>query len=151
MRDFFDLNVDPGEGNLNVRAYVASLVGPRRVFQGQRKKFSLQANRATEVARNASPHNEAFFVSVWLSGSGIARIAPALPVGAGVTMLFSSSEGMGETSDTVTLFRGGAQPNHYQTVLLPNDQLFASVLERTDGVAIPAGSLIPILVSQVAF
>lgn len=145
--NFFDLNVDPGEGNLNARAYVASLVGPRRVFQGQRKKQQLQTRMATEVARNASPHREAFFVAVWLPITARA----VLPLGVGITLLFSTSESMGDTSDTTTLFLGVGEPNHYHAVLLPNEQLFASVFERTDGTAIPAGTTFPVMVSQVAF
>jgi hypothetical protein len=147
--NFFDLNVDPGEGNLNARAYVASLVGPRRVFQGQRKKRQLEVGRPTEIARNASPHKEAFFVSVWIPTTLPAAVA--IPFGVGLVFTFGSSEGLGDTSDVVTLFRGGSEPNRYQTVLLPNEQLYGSVIARTDGVAIPPGARVPLISSQVAF
>jgi hypothetical protein len=141
-----NLNVDPGEGNLNVRAYLAAIVGPRRVAHGQRFKRNLQVTQPVQVAKNSSRNSEAFFVSAWLPE------ADGLPPGVGYVVAFSSSETTGDTADVVTLGTVPGQAiNHYSAVLLPDDQLYASVVARTDGAALAAGLVVPLIVSQVAF
>lgn len=142
-----NLNTDPGEGNLNLRAYIAAVVGPLRVPHGQRTTKQLQLLQAVQVAKNSSPGKEAFFVSAWLPAIA------TLPAGVGLVIGFTSSESAGASADRVTLLPviPDQRANRYNAVILPSEQLYAWVISRSDGVAIPAGTTVPLIVSQVAF
>ena len=137
-----DLIKDPGLGNLNLRAYVATVVGPRRIAHGQRRVHQLQVNQSTELAKNAGRGLEALYVEAWL---------PRQAVAVGLQMLVSSSEGMGESAELVTLgvVGGGAILDRYRAVLLPNEQLYAQPL--TDAAGQPLGDRTPLVVSTVFF
>jgi hypothetical protein len=134
---WYDLIKDPGRGNLNLRALVASLLGPRRVAHGQRRTIRVPNVQAAEIARNAVQGDEVMYVEVWL---------PPQVLAAGARVHFSSSESMGETA-VLQLFAG--IEDKYEAVLLPREQLFAQVL--ADAAGNPAGPHTPLVVSTVAF
>jgi len=141
---FPDLNKDPGLGNLNLRAFYASVMGPYRTTYGKRVMRRVAPNVSEELVKNGAPGDvEAVYVEVWLPNS--------LQV-AGRRILFSSSEGMGEIADHCIL--GAVVPglqsiDRYRAVLLPGDQLFAQVLSDAAGNLVTTQT--PLIVSKVTF
>jgi hypothetical protein len=139
-----DLDTDPGTGNLNLRAYVASLVGPRRVTHGARRIYTLSSNKPIMIGENNAPEHECVYLQCWIPASALPGLG-----GSGALVLFSDSENMGSglLVDLFTTFPG--QPNsHYSAVLLPQDQLFAQI--SSDASLGPLLS-VSLVVSQVTF
>lgn len=137
----FDFNQDPGEGNLNARAYVAAVVGPLRAAHGNRVVKQVPTAQAVELAKNGSPHNEPVFVEVW---------APMQVRANGVWVLFASSEQTGETGRLVLLTGvPGQLQERYQAILLSNEQLYAQAV--SDGAGNPLSKKTPLIVSTVTF
>lgn len=134
---WYDLIKDPGVGNLNLRAFVASLLGPRRVAHGQRRVVQVPTQQGGLVANNKVTGHEAMYVEVWL---------PTQRVAAGARIMFASSEDMGENG-VLRLFT--TEEDHYQAVLLPNEQLYARIISDAGGN--PVGDRNPLVVSTVAF
>jgi hypothetical protein len=137
----FDFNEDPGEGNLNVRAYVAALVGPLRTAHGNRQVKQVSITRGTELARNGAANNVPMYVEVW----------PPMQIKVnGVWVLFSASEQTGETGRSVLLTAiPGQVQDRYQAILLANEQLYAQAV--SDGAGAPLGGPVPLVVSTVSF
>lgn len=138
----FDLDKDPGEGNLNIRAYLASVLGPRRVAHGTRSIVRVPTGNSEELAKNPSQQHQAYYVEVWTPPQ----------VTAGVRMLFSSSESMGENGVLVVLGVGTypfSDLNKYKAVLLPSDHLYAQAV--SDGAGNPIAGPVPVVVSKVVF
>jgi hypothetical protein len=143
----FDFNKDPGTENLNLRAYFATIVGPRRMANSARSiKQGVVAGtgNAGSLARNGSRQQECLYVEVWLPQKALADFPTGLWVG------FGSSDGVGDSADRVLLSPVAGQSNsRYHSVLLPDDELFALVLSQGDGTALTAGSNVPLVVGQV--
>lgn len=133
----FDLNEDPGEGNLNLRAYVAALVGPRRIAHGRRTVYQLNATNGQLLVKHPGRGVECFYVEVWL---------PQQTAGV-VNVLFSADQdAIGETGDLVQLFNG-PPPKRYSAVILPGENLYAQLAT----VPAPPAPLVSVVVSQVVF
>lgn len=137
MVPWIDLIRDPGEGNLNLRAIVASLLGPRRIAHGRRRVVQVPPVQATQIAQNKAKNQQALYVEVWL---------PNQLLGVGARILFSSSDSTGETA-VLRLF--ATEEDRYQVVLLPQEQLYAQAVSDAAGNA--AGPRTPLVVSAVAF
>lgn len=135
----FDFNKDPGEGNLNLRSYFASIVGPRRVAHGQRKVIRVAVGNPVRIFTNR-PQVEVAYVEVWLPQSSIL----ALP-GGGAYLGFSSSEGLGQSAYQLLL----NATQRYAAVLLPSDQVFAEAL--TDAVGGALAGPVSVVASTVVF
>ena len=136
-----NLNQDPGEGNLSVRAYVAATVGPLRIAHGNRQIRQIQTGEARELAKNGSADKQVMYVEVW----------PPMQLRAtGVWVLFSSSEQTGETGRLVLLTGVPGQiQERFQALLLPNDQLYGQAVR--DGAGNPIQGNVPLVVSKVTF
>jgi len=139
----FDLDNDPGEGNLNIRAYLASVVGPKRVAHGTRSVVRVPTANSEELAKNPSKNHQVYYIEVWL---------PAQAGAVGARVLFSSSESMGESGVLIT-FNPPAAPgqlnDRYRAVLLPTDHLYAQVISDAGGQ--PVVGQVPMVVSKVVF
>lgn len=114
-----DVHSDPGEGNLRPRAYVASLLGPRRIAHGARKVFRLEPDALRLVAQNAVRSGpECLFVAIWLP----------VQVQGGRQLVVSSDENGGESAYLAQLSAGsgGSIGTRFEAVLLPNEELHVS-------------------------
>lgn len=136
----FDFNRDPGEGNLSVRAYFAASIGPKRATHGQRSVKRVPLTDSVELAKNGSPSESVLYVEVWL---------PRQYVGVGLRVLFSSSEGTGETGNLVTLLGAPGEQDRYRAVLLPQEQLYAQAV--TDALGNPLVGPVSLVVSTSVF
>ncbi len=143
---FDSLNDDPGTGNLNTRAYFASLVGPRRIIHGRRAVKRVGGVKGVQLQKAGTRNgDECLYVEC--------RLPPS--VAAPVAFNFASqNDAIGETGvlsilSTSILAPLGAD-RFFATVLLPQEQLFAQ-LAALGGVPVPAGTLFPLVVSSVTF
>jgi hypothetical protein len=131
----FDFNKDPGDGNLNARAYFASLVGPRRTAFGKSEIKRILPAQGVLLQLNNSRAHECMYVECRLP----AQTPDATP------MLFSSQQdAIGETGVLTVLstaifvpgLGGGTGALFYGAVLLPGDQLYAQLA--------PIGGVLPV-------
>lgn len=138
------LNKDPGKGNLNLRAYIASIVGPQRVAFGKRTVRRLPVNGSEEIVKNDARAEESVvvYVEVWV---------PHQILATGRRILFSSSDSMGENAELVVLgtFGDNKVLDRYRTVLLPKEQLYAQVI--SDATGNPVLNPTSIVISKVVF
>lgn len=137
-----DLDKDPGEGNTNLRAYLAAVLGPRRVAHGARRAFRLSNTRPTSIGQNNAREHETVYLQCWIPPAALV----GLP-GGGAILLFSSSEDMGNAVavNLVTAFPGQVN-NHFSAVLLPQEELFVQISTDATLGALPS---VPLVVSQV--
>ena len=70
----FDLNEDSGTGNLNVRAYIASVVGPRRIAHGQRTVKRVSTQQTVSLLGATASGVEVAYFEVRLPPSSIAAL-----------------------------------------------------------------------------
>lgn len=141
----YDLNEDPGEGNLNLRAYIASVLGPKRAAHGARSEKQVRFDRGTLIAKNApgGKQHQCLYVQCWMPGK---KVGDLIDQTSGF-FRFSSDENMGATSVMVQVF-----PNElftYSAVLLPNEQLYAQALQSFSPPFFP--NALPLIISTVAF
>lgn len=137
----FDFNQDSGTGNLNARAYLASVVGPRRIAHGVRIVKPLTGN-PVQVAKSGVQGSEAVYVECWLPQ----KVLSALP-GGGAICAFSSSENVGENAFQILL----STTQRYTAIMIPDDQIYAVVLSDALGAPIAAGTSVRLVVSTVVF
>lgn len=134
----FNLNQDPGSGNLNLRAYVASLVGPRRVIHGQPRVIRAplaSTGQSVEVAKSTNTGKQATYYEVWLPRS----VITTLP-GNGAVIAFGSGVIGGSESAYQFLITG---TQRLTGVLLDDDALYATALtDATGGVLAAPVSLV---------
>jgi hypothetical protein len=138
---FWDLNEDPGSGNLNLRAYIASLVGPRRIAHARRTVYRVHDNKATQIAKNGSGTKSVFYVEAW---------TPQQAGGGGlVNFLFSNSQdAVGETGVAVSAVPGQiVSLTNYRAILLPGENLYVQLGPQAVGVLPPQ----PLVVAEVHF
>lgn len=137
----WDLNKDPGEGNLNLRAYIASLVGPRRVAYGQRRVYQVPAAQSVQIIKGVTGRQvEAVYVEAWLPDS----------VPGPVNFRFASQQdAIGETGVLVQLSNLPAVPQvKYAAVVLPGENLYVQLAVSA---GFPAADPTPLVVSRVVF
>jgi hypothetical protein len=140
----FDFNQDPGEGNLNLRAYIASIVGPRRVVHGGRtvKRVPLgSSGKGIQLFKSTATGKQATFYEVWLPQSSIA----ALPGGGAVIAFASSDQGGSEGAYQITL----TATQRFLGVLLNDDAIYATAL--TDALGGALVTPVPVVISAVVF
>lgn len=148
----FDLNADPGNENLNLRAYFASVVGPFRVANGQRQVKTVpvvgDGRSGKTLVRNGGKQGKAcVYVEVWLPNSALQQLPAGVQVGFG-----GNGDGLTETADRVLLANFPGAPNtKYRTVLLPQETLYAVILGTGDGSPLPdnLASQVPLVAAQV--
>jgi hypothetical protein len=129
-----DLNADPGRGNLSARAYVASIVGPRRIVHGQ-KVVKRLTNENVAPLLSAVSGDTVMYFEVWLPQDG--------PNG-GAFVGFSDNESAGQNSFQLLV----SAFQRYQGILLPDDQLYGQVITDAFGNPLPNLSVI---ISSVVF
>lgn len=133
-----DLNQDPGTGNLSARAYMASLVGPRRIVHGRRTVKQITSARPTSLCGAASGVEVQYF-EVWLPQDSIAALG-----GGGAFLAFSNNESTGQSAFQILL----NATQRFSGVLLPDDQIYVSPVTDALGAVLPAVSLV---ISSVVF
>lgn len=114
----------PGEGNLDVRAYVAAIVGPHRVAHGAKTRATLRPDRETQLTSSAGQALRVVYTAVSL---------PADVAGPLVAM-FSNGGAIGpQTSVPCRLLNtlGAHAGNSYSAVLLPGEDLYAQAVSAT--------------------
>jgi hypothetical protein len=94
---------------------------------------------SAELAKNFSEESH-LYVEVWLARQ---------VVGVGLRILFSSSEGTGETGNLVTLVAAPGENDRYRAVLLPQEQLYAQAV--SDAAGNPLAGPVPVVVSTAVF
>ena len=143
---FGNLNDDPGTGNLNTRAYFASLVGPRRIVFGRRAVKRINGVKGVQLQKNGTRNgDECLYVECRLPQS------VAVPVAFNFA---SQNDAIGETGVLTILSTSIIAPEGnerlFAAVLLPQDQLFAQ-LAALGGVPVPADTEFPLVVTSVTF
>lgn len=124
---------DPGQDNLDVRAYVAAVLGPYRIANGQIRSLILRTNIPVNVIQNTQ--QAPAFVALSLPSS----VAGPIPV------QVSSQSAMGMTGLSVALMntQGGAAGNSYNAVVLPGEALYVQTA--------PGGAQMTIITSTLWF
>jgi hypothetical protein len=116
--------LDPGRGNLNIRAYIASVVGPRRVAHGQKIKLDLVTQMPTKILGNTGVQANqgvcAYVAVALLASDAVVREA-----------MFSSGEMVGANTAIPSVMvntMGPGAGNSFSAVLLPGDTLYAQAI-----------------------
>lgn len=60
------LEIDPGEGNLQMQALIASIVGPFRIAHGSKRTIHLEADEPKRIANIAPAARHCAFVALFL-------------------------------------------------------------------------------------
>jgi hypothetical protein len=137
----FDLNADPGEGNLNARAYFASIVGPRRVVHGQRLVRRVPTTGTTQLLRSTGTGKQATYYEVWLPLSVLAT----LPGGGALFGFSSSDSGGAENNFQISI----TFTQRFTGILLGDDNLYIAAL--SDALGGPLVAPVSVVVSSVVF
>lgn len=134
-KPLFTVKTEPGEGNLSAKAYFASIVGPRRVALGSRRKITLTNDNPVRLVGNSGikgRNGEACFVSVSLVPGQTAEL-----------VLFGSDENPSDDNGIPeTLSTAASGVLRFQAVLNAGEQLYAALPSTA-----PAGSSVSIVVS----
>jgi len=139
-----DLNKDPGEYELNLRAYVASIVGPRRIVHGKRavKQVPLAAaGRGIKLYGSNGSGKFVTFVELWLPASSIVGLGG----GGAIFAVGPSDLGGSENANQIAI----TATQRFQCVLLNDDALYAVAVSDAAGGALAAS--VPLTVSSVVF
>lgn len=115
------VEIDPGAGNMDIRAYTAAVLGPARAAFGTKSVPTLQEAQPTRIAVNSGSTHQVAFVAVTLSP--LDTSGPKLAI-------FDSQSNPGGSSMPSVLDRtlGAAAGLGYTAVLLPGDELYAQSL-----------------------
>lgn len=124
---------NPGQGNLDVRAYIAAIVGPFRIANGNSKSVILPTDQPVQIISNTK--QAVAFVSLSL---------PSTVVGP-VPIQVSSGSAMGMTGLSVALMntQGAGAGNSFNAVVLPGETLYAQTS--------PGGAQLVIITSTLWF
>lgn len=142
----FDLNQDPGIGELNLRAYVAALVGPRRILFGQhatKRVPAAPARKGITLYKSTGTGKQATFVELWLPQSSIAVLG-----GGGVFLALANND-QGASQSAYQILLSATQ--RFQCVLLDDDALYAVAVTDATGAALPPGGDVAVDVTAVVF
>jgi len=130
------VEIDPGAGNLDVRAYMAAVMGPQRAAFGNKSAKALQEGQPTQLGVNSGNSGQVAYMAVTLSplDAGGPRLAiidgQSQPGGSSIPVVFdrtlASAAGIG-----------------YAAILLPGDELYAQ--------SIPGQGTFAVVVSLVWF
>ena len=128
---------NPGTGETNVRVFIAAIVGPKRLAHGMQQSFRLERGKTLKIAGNKSNSRQAAYCAVAL------RQGATAPGSAAV--LFDSGQAMGAANSVPAVLIQSAtqsQLSPFEAVLLPNDQLYAQLVD-------PAVNELDVIVSTV--
>jgi|GEM_PF-3913460 len=130
------VDIEHGTGNLDVRAYIAALLGPQRAAFGNKGTRQLIEGQPTRLATNAPAGRQVSFIAVTLL---------AADAGGPRIVMFDGESNLGSNSLPVTLDRtlGSYAGVGFTSVLLPGDEVYAQPA--------PGQGAFSILVSQVWF
>ena len=115
---------NPGTGETNVRVFIAAIVGPKRLAHGMQQSFRLQRGQSVKVAGNKSNSKQAAYCAVSLRQGATAPGTAAV--------LFDSGQSMGAANSVPAVLIQSAtqsQLSPFEAVLLPNDQLYAQLVD----------------------
>ncbi len=105
-----------GAGNLDAKAYIASIVGPRRVLFGKHTSVTLTEGTAVQLGKNAGAQTQWGHMTVVLPGN----------VAGPKVALFSANQSNGfNTAIPVSLQRTTGPGNTFEAVLQPGDMVYA--------------------------
>lgn len=110
--------IKPGEGNLQMQAYFAAIVGPHRIAMGAKRTFNLEQNETQRIANVNPASRHCAFIAVYLP---VSSAGPA-------TVSIGSEDMLGDSAGIpVQLFPriGPAAAISFAQVLLPGETLFA--------------------------
>lgn len=114
---------NPGTGETNIRALLASLIGPFRVAHGTHQSYRLQRGTPVLVGGNKSNAGQAAYCAFALrQGQG----------GVNAAVLFNSSSSMGAATTVPTVLAEAMGPTvffAFSAILLPNDQIYAQLVD----------------------
>lgn len=107
---------DPGQGNLDARAYFAAVVGPLRAIFGKNNAYGLLEQKTTQLVKNTGATAQWAYVQVILPGN-----APASKVA-----LFTKDASNGwNNAVPVTLQTTTGRGNCFEAVLAPGEMVYA--------------------------
>ena len=99
------VEIDPGAGNLDVRAYMAAVMGPQRAAFGNKSAKALQEGQPTQLGVNSGNSGQVAYMAVTLSplDAGGPRLAiidgQSQPGGSSIPVVFdrtlASAAGIG--------------------------------------------------------
>jgi hypothetical protein len=112
------IEIEPGQGNLSAKVYMAAVIGPQRVAFGAIKVFSLSESKATQVASNSSASAQICFMSMSLQVNNAGPLSAMVSNGA---ML-----GLGNLPVRLVNLVASAGGNSFTSILLPGEELWAS-------------------------
>ncbi len=124
-----------------MRAYVASIVGPRRVVHGQRQFKRVPIQGSLPLVKSTGSGPEVVYYEVWLPQSSLA----ALPGGGALLAFVSSDSGGPDNGYQIML----TATQRFSGILLGDDQLYVAAL--TDATGAPLIAPVSIVVSSVVF
>jgi len=119
VEPLFSVKTDPGEGNLSAKAYYASIVGPRRVALGSRRKFTLTNSQSQKLASNTGIQGArgVCFVNVTLVPGQTAEL-----------ILFGSDENPSDDNGVPrVLSTATSGVLEFQAALSPGEMLYAAL------------------------
>lgn len=111
------VEMDPGEGNLDARAYIAAVLGPARTAYGSKAMYTLTEGSPLRIGANSGSSRQVAYAAVALTGAQLG--------GPKIALLDGQSQ-LGSSSMPAALSRAfGSAGIGFSSVLLPGDELYA--------------------------
>lgn len=104
---------EPGEGNLQLAALIASIVGPYRVAHGAKHAVVLEPDEPKRVSSNSPASRHCLFVALYLPMS---RTGPLF-------LTVGQEDTPGDSAGIPVALQ--PELGHFSAVLLPGEQLYA--------------------------
>lgn len=148
MKIEFDLNEDPGRGNLNLRAYFAATVGRKRLAHAVRKVIVVPSRRAVLLARNqvGGRGPQCMYVNCNIPER---RDEEGFLISF-ANFRFSGGNDAGDNAVYRILQPIGSEFASYEEVLLPGEELYGQ-FARSDNLGDSDLLEFPLVVSTVSF
>lgn len=110
--------LEPGQGNLDARAFVAALVGPRRIHAGQIRTLPVTVAQPRQILSNTQ--------------QAVAFVSASLAAGTAGPTLIQFSSGGGQAVDNAIPVQlentqGAPSGRSFEAILLPGETLYAQL------------------------
>lgn len=109
--------VSPGEGNLQMQAYLAAVVGPQRLAMAAKRTFNLEANETQRIINLSPASRHCSFVGVFLP---LSAAGPA-PVTLGMENMQGDSAGIPVELHPLLAPQAGKS---FTQVMIPGESLY---------------------------
>ena len=103
----------PGEGNLQLAALIAAVVGPYRVAHGAKHAVILEADEPRKISSNSPASRHCLFVALFLP---LSRSGPLF-------LTVGQEDTPGDSAGVPVALQ--PELGHFSAVLLPGEQLYA--------------------------